>query len=51
VEDSNGEAIKKHLARVPDYLWLSEDGITLQVHIVLDFMFEDIFIIFEYYCD
>ncbi|WVY93597.1 hypothetical protein V8G54_032685 [Vigna mungo] len=30
VEDPNGDAIKKHLARVPDYLWLSEDGITLQ---------------------
>ncbi|KOM53489.1 hypothetical protein LR48_Vigan09g214800 [Vigna angularis] len=30
VEDPNGEAIKKHLARVPDYLWLSEDGITVQ---------------------
>ncbi|KAK7332259.1 hypothetical protein VNO80_29008 [Phaseolus coccineus] len=32
VEDSNGEAIKKHLARVPDYLWLSEDGMTVQTN-------------------
>jgi len=32
VEDPNGKAIKKHLGRVPDYLWVSEDGITLQVY-------------------
>jgi len=38
VEDPNGEAIKKHLARVPDYLWLSEDGITVQAR-MLDRMF------------
>ncbi|TKY72088.1 Beta-amyrin synthase [Spatholobus suberectus] len=31
VEDSNGDAFKKHLARIPDYLWVSEDGMTLQV--------------------
>lgn len=30
-EDPNGEAFKKHLARVPDYLWVSEDGMTMQV--------------------
>ncbi|XP_022642738.1 beta-amyrin synthase-like isoform X3 [Vigna radiata var. radiata] len=30
VEDSNGEAFKNHLARIPDYLWVSEDGMTLQ---------------------
>ncbi|XP_054790483.1 beta-amyrin synthase-like isoform X2 [Prosopis cineraria] len=29
-EDPNGEAFKKHLARVPDYLWVSEDGMTMQ---------------------
>ncbi|XP_028801592.1 beta-amyrin synthase-like [Neltuma alba] len=29
-EDPNGEAYKKHLARVPDYLWVSEDGMTMQ---------------------
>jgi len=32
VEDPNGDAFKKHLARVPDYLWMSEDGMTMQVH-------------------
>ncbi|WVY93593.1 hypothetical protein V8G54_032681 [Vigna mungo] len=26
VHDPNGDSFKKHLARVPDYLWLSEDG-------------------------
>ena len=31
VEDPNGDAFKKHLARVPDYIWVSEDGITMQV--------------------
>ncbi|RDY07322.1 Beta-amyrin synthase, partial [Mucuna pruriens] len=30
VEDSNGDAFKKHLARVPDYLWILEDGMTVQ---------------------
>ncbi|XP_061347228.1 beta-amyrin synthase-like [Gastrolobium bilobum] len=30
VEDPNGDAFKKHLARIPDYLWLSEDGMTMQ---------------------
>ena len=33
VEDPNGDAFKKHLARVPDYLWVSEDGMTMQVKI------------------
>ncbi|KAI4334890.1 hypothetical protein L6164_013595 [Bauhinia variegata] len=30
VEDPNGDAYKKHLARVPDFLWVSEDGMTVQ---------------------
>ncbi|KAI4334871.1 hypothetical protein L6164_013578 [Bauhinia variegata] len=30
VEDPNGDAFKKHLARVPDFLWVSEDGMTVQ---------------------
>ncbi|CAL0326204.1 unnamed protein product [Lupinus luteus] len=30
VEDPNGVAFKKHLARIPDYLWVSEDGMTVQ---------------------
>nr|XP_011465764.1 PREDICTED: beta-amyrin synthase-like [Fragaria vesca subsp. vesca] len=30
VEDRNGESFKKHLARVADYIWIAEDGITTQ---------------------
>ncbi|CAI5518301.1 unnamed protein product, partial [Closterium sp. Naga37s-1] len=30
VEDPNSEAFKKHLPRVPDYLWLAEDGMKMQ---------------------
>ncbi|KAK7271592.1 hypothetical protein RJT34_27627 [Clitoria ternatea] len=30
VEDPNGDAFKKHLARIPDFLWVSEDGMTMQ---------------------
>ncbi|KAI3974432.1 hypothetical protein MKX01_017925 [Papaver californicum] len=30
VEDPNSEAFKKHLARVPDYLWVAEDGLRMQ---------------------
>ena len=33
VEDPNGDAFKKHLARVPDYLWVSEDGMAMQVRV------------------
>ncbi|KAI8563353.1 hypothetical protein RHMOL_Rhmol03G0105500 [Rhododendron molle] len=29
-EDPNGDEFKYHLARVPDYLWLAEDGMTMQ---------------------
>ncbi|CAH8388869.1 unnamed protein product [Eruca vesicaria subsp. sativa] len=29
-EDPNGEYFKKHLARIPDYLWIAEDGMKLQ---------------------
>ncbi|CAE5957669.1 unnamed protein product [Arabidopsis arenosa] len=29
-EDPNGEYFKKHLARVPDYLWIAEDGMKVQ---------------------
>ncbi|KAI3943858.1 hypothetical protein MKX01_026401 [Papaver californicum] len=29
VEDSNSDAFKKHMARVPDYLWLAEDGLRM----------------------
>nr|QJA18433.1 oxidosqualene cyclase 2 [Andrographis paniculata] len=30
VEDPDGEYFKKHLARVPDYLWVAEDGMKVQ---------------------
>ncbi|CAN7021069.1 unnamed protein product [Brassica rapa subsp. trilocularis] len=30
VEDPNGEYFKKHLARVPDYFWIAEDGMKVQ---------------------
>ncbi|PON60962.1 Squalene cyclase [Parasponia andersonii] len=29
-DDPNGEAFKKHIPRVEDYLWVAEDGITMQ---------------------
>ncbi|RVW23142.1 Beta-amyrin synthase [Vitis vinifera] len=30
VEDPNGDYFKKHLARIPDYIWVGEDGIKMQ---------------------
>ncbi|KAJ8760158.1 hypothetical protein K2173_011014 [Erythroxylum novogranatense] len=30
VEDPNGSSFKKHLARIPDYLWVAEDGMKMQ---------------------
>ncbi|XP_022158842.1 beta-amyrin synthase-like [Momordica charantia] len=30
VDDPNGQAYKKHLARVKDYLWIGEDGMKIQ---------------------
>ncbi|KAJ4844509.1 hypothetical protein Tsubulata_006351 [Turnera subulata] len=30
VEDPDGDYFKKHLARVPDYLWVAEDGMKMQ---------------------
>ncbi|TVU33476.1 hypothetical protein EJB05_25297 [Eragrostis curvula] len=30
-EDPNSDAFKRHLARIPDFLWLSEDGMKSQV--------------------
>ncbi|KAJ0007045.1 hypothetical protein Pint_30725 [Pistacia integerrima] len=30
VEDPNGDAFKKHLARIADYIWLGEDGMKVQ---------------------
>ncbi|MED6175482.1 Lupeol synthase, partial [Stylosanthes scabra] len=30
IEDSNSKACKHHLARVPDFFWIAEDGLKLQ---------------------
>ncbi|XP_075094977.1 lupeol synthase-like isoform X1 [Nicotiana tabacum] len=30
VEDPNSEAYKRHIARLPDYYWISEDGLKFQ---------------------
>ncbi|CAN6692737.1 unnamed protein product [Malus baccata var. baccata] len=30
VEDPDGDSFKKHLARVPDFLWVAEDGMKVQ---------------------
>ncbi|KAH6825430.1 cycloartenol synthase 1 [Perilla frutescens var. hirtella] len=30
VEDPNSEAYKRHLARIPDYFWVAEDGLKMQ---------------------
>lgn len=30
VEDPNGDSFKKHMARIPDYLCVSEDGMKMQ---------------------
>ncbi|TKY60766.1 Lupeol synthase [Spatholobus suberectus] len=32
VEDPNSEAYKLHLARIPDYFWLAEDGLKIQAN-------------------
>ncbi|GKV07153.1 hypothetical protein SLEP1_g18954 [Rubroshorea leprosula] len=29
VEDPNGDSFKKHLARIPEYIWVAEDGIKM----------------------
>ena len=30
VEDPNGDHFKKHLAQVPDYIWVAEDGLKIR---------------------
>ncbi|CAN0864484.1 Beta-amyrin synthase [Linum grandiflorum] len=30
VEDPKGDSFQKHLARIPDYLWVAEDGMKMQ---------------------
>jgi len=46
VENPNGDAFKKHVARIPDYLWLSEDGMCIQVciiqHVLSYFLFHQV---------
>ncbi|KAK2632375.1 hypothetical protein EUGRSUZ_L01637 [Eucalyptus grandis] len=32
VEDPDSDYFKKHLARIPDYLWVAEDGMKMQVN-------------------
>ena len=32
VEDPNGDYFKKHIARIPEYIWVFEDGIKIQVN-------------------
>lgn len=31
IENPNGDYFKKHLARIPDYMWVAEDGMKMQV--------------------
>ncbi|KAL4565307.1 hypothetical protein LXL04_029395 [Taraxacum kok-saghyz] len=31
VEEPNGVCFKKHIARIPDYIWVAEDGMKMQV--------------------
>ncbi|EEC68372.1 hypothetical protein OsI_36509 [Oryza sativa Indica Group] len=33
VEDPNSDSFKRHLARIPDFLWLSDDGMKAQVYV------------------
>ena len=33
VEDPYGDYFKKHLARLPDYIWIGEDGMKKQVRL------------------
>ena len=35
VEDPNGIYFKKHLARIIDYVWVAEDGIKMQVWLII----------------
>lgn len=39
VEDPNGDYFKKHLARIPDYIWVAEDGMKMQVRTDLDIIY------------
>ncbi|KAM0887617.1 hypothetical protein ACQ4PT_028880 [Festuca glaucescens] len=35
-EDPNSDAFKRHLVRVPDFLWFSEDGMKAQVYVNIE---------------
>ncbi|KAJ6922255.1 cycloartenol synthase [Populus alba x Populus x berolinensis] len=39
VEDPNSEAFKLHIPRIQDYLWLAEDGMKMQVVILISTFF------------
>ena len=49
MEDSDGEAYKRHLARLPDYYWLAEDGLKIQVTYKLVLLLPPILV--AYTCD
>ena len=44
VEDPNGDYFKKHLARIPDYIWVGEDGIKMQVRKQVQFLIFEIIV-------
>ena len=44
VEDPYGDSFKKHLARLPDYIWIAEDGIKMQVRSNNFFLFRIYFV-------
>ena len=31
IDNPDGDYFKKHLARIPDYMWVAEDGMKMQV--------------------
>ncbi|KAE9445653.1 hypothetical protein C3L33_22448, partial [Rhododendron williamsianum] len=35
VEDPHGDSFKKHLARIPDYMWVAENGMKMQCCLML----------------
>ena len=45
VEDPNGDYFKKHLARIPDYIWVAEDGMTMAVSKYYFFFFFNLYTI------
>jgi lupeol synthase 2 len=39
IENPNGDHFKKHLARIPDFMWVAEDGLKMQVLVYIDELF------------